>query len=126
MFEDMAQKADKNKDHKLSEAEFVPVCKKVVEEFMRRSAVCSDANDIDAHWTVVAKNSGGRVTAQAFDNYFMSTAFGKAVPDKLKAQYKDYLNDIFSTGWAMMPHKDASETPTLGGHCFRSVANLPF
>ena len=89
-------------------------------------SACSGANDLEAHWTGVAKNGAGRVTKEAFDKYFMSTAFGQAVPDDLKAQYKAYLNDIFSTGWAMMPHRGAGETPTLGSHCFRSVATLPF
>ena len=88
--------------------------------------ICDGASDLEAHWGGVEKNGAGRVTETAFVDYFLSTAFGSAVPDKLKSSYTGYLTDIFATGWAMMPHKGADETPTLGGHCFRSVATLPF
>ena len=85
---------------------------------------CDGAADVETAWSGVAKNGDGRVTEAAFVTYFTETEFGQAASTAYGDKYEAYLKGIFGSGWAMMPHKDG--TPTLGGHCFKAVAKLPF
>ena len=89
--------------------------------------ICDDAEDVGRHWETVGKNADGRVTEDEFVYHFQQTAFGQnAAAKSFGDAYELYLKDLFNAGWAMMPHKDQSQEPTLGGHCFKAVAKLPF
>ena len=89
--------------------------------------VCTGGSNLEAHWAGVEKNDAGRVTQEAFIKYFTKTAFAEAIPENLKSVYVTYLRNIFATGREMVSTDTATyESGTLGRHCFRSVATLPF
>mmetsp|Transcript_113945 Transcript_113945/g.207283 ORF Transcript_113945/g.207283 Transcript_113945/m.207283 type:complete len:229 (-) Transcript_113945:43-729(-) len=72
-------------------------------------------DDLDNDWEKVPKDSSGRVTEDAFVNYFVTKHSAKLVPQTVYV-YMQFLKQNFKSCLAMMLPEAKS---TLGGHCFR-------
>merc|ERR1719272_2411540 len=85
--------------------------------------ICADSTA--DHWGSVEKDADGRVTEDAFVDYFSATSFGSAVPAASSGEYAAFLADTFTVAIRMMPLGDGHKG-TIGGHCFKEVMDLPF